>query len=105
MQVVLAPLLQALPELGKDLAVADGIDCHGVPLCVLEPKWPDYTAAADSAPRGALLAVEGTLGDLLRCRSCPESVVLAIHTSVKMKMGFIAEPDVVNERCRSLALA
>ena len=55
------------------------------PLSVFRPKGSDYARAANSAPSGALQAVQRSLLNYVRSRSRPEPVVLGVDTPVRVR--------------------
>ena len=60
----------------------------GAPLSVFRPKGADYARAANSAPRGAIQAVQRSLLNYVRSRSRPEPVVLSVDTPVEFETSF-----------------
>ena len=61
----------------------------GAPLSAFRPKGDDYARVANSAPRGALPAVQRSLLNYVRSRSRPEPVVLGADTSSLFLFSFI----------------
>ena len=60
----------------------------GAPLSVFRPKGSDYARAANSAPRGALQAVQRSILNYVRIRSRPEPVILGVNTPVEFETSF-----------------
>ena len=82
---VSAPSLHYRHEPPENPAVSFPSYRLGAPLSVFRPKGADYVRAANSAPRGALQAVQRSLLNYVRIRSRPEPVVLGVDTSVQIK--------------------
>ena len=85
---VRAPSLHYRYEPPENPAVSFPSYRLGAPLSVFRPKGVDYARAANSAPCGALQAVQRSLLNYARSRSRPEPVVLGVNTAVDFETSF-----------------
>ena len=89
---VRAPSLHYRYEPPENPAVSFPSYRLGAPLSVFRPKGVDYARAANSAPRGALQAVQSKCRGLSLimpgARSRPEPVVLGVNTVVDFETSF-----------------
>ena len=85
---VRAPSLHYRHEPPENPAVSFPSYRFGAPLSVFRPKGADYARAANSAPRGALQAVQRSLLNYVRSRSRPEPFVLGVDTPFEFETSF-----------------
>ena len=85
---VRAPSLHYRHEPSENPAVSFPSYRLGAPLTVFRPKGADSVRAANSAPRGAIQAVQRSLLNYVRSRSRPEPVVLCVDTPVEFETSF-----------------
>ena len=85
---VRAPSLHYRHEPPENPAVCFSSYRLGAPLSVFRPKGADSARAVNSAPRGALQAVQRSLLSYVRSRSRPEPVAFGVDTHVEFETSF-----------------
>ena len=69
------------------------------------PFMPFHAHAAHCTLGCALHTVQRSFRDQIGCLRRPESKILGVHPAIQMKMGLVAEPDLVKELSALLAMS
>ena len=69
------------------------IDCNGLSLLIFEEKWSNYASGPKSAPNSDSFWVRQLFNLSVRVFSAPNTTILLVYFSAKVKMPFIWKDD------------
>ena len=69
------------------------INCNGLSLLIFEEKWSNYASGPKSAPNSDSFWVRQLFNLSVRVFSAPNTTILLVYFSAKVKMPFIWKDD------------